>query len=237
VQEWDVLNEPYDNHDLMALFGPEIMVEWFKTAQAGSAPGAGLYLNDYSNHDLLADKPHCLDFFKVAKFLVSKGAPLSGLGVQGHISAQPNPPANVLATLDIYAELKLPIRITEFDVDTEDEQLQADYTRDFLILCYSHPSVVGVQHWGFWAGAHWRPRSALFRADWSEKPAAKAYRELVLKQWRTRLQGQAGAKGKVSGRGFHGDYVVTVEKDGKSTRQTFTLKPEEAKTVVTVVLQ
>jgi len=237
VQEWDVLNEPYDNHDLMALFGPEIMVEWFKTAQAGSAPGAGLYLNDYSNHDLLADKPHCLDFFKVAKFLVGKGAPLTGLGVQGHISAQPNPPANVLATLDIYAELKLPIRITEFDVDTEDEQLQADYTRDFLILCYSHPSVVGVQHWGFWAGAHWRPRSALFRADWSEKPAAKAYRELVLKQWRTRLQGQAGAKGKVSGRGFHGDYVVTVEKDGKSTRQTFTLKPEEAKTVVTVVLQ
>lgn len=236
VQEWDVLNEPYDNHDLMALFGSDIMVDWFKAAQAGAAPGAPLYLNDYSNHDLVADKAHCADFFKVAKFLQAKGAPLGGLGLQGHISAQPNPPERVLAALEVYSEFKLPIRITEFDIDTDDEQLQADYTRDFLILAYSHPSVVGVQHWGFWAKAHWRPRGALFRADWSEKPAAKAYQDLVLRQWRTKLQGKAGPSGKVSGRGFHGDYVVTVEQDGRRTEAAFTLRPEEAKTTVAVVL-
>lgn len=236
VQEWDVLNEPFDNHDLMALFGNDVMLDWFKTAAANAAPGAPLYLNDYSNHDLLADRPHCLEFFKVAKFLQAKGASLGGLGLQGHISAQPNPPVNVLATLEAYAELKLPIRVTEFDVDTDDEQLQADYTRDFLILAYSHPSVVGVQHWGFWQQAHWRPKSAMFRADWSEKPSAKIYRDLVLRQWRTRLQGQAGAKAKVAGRGFHGDYVVSVEKDGKRAEQTFTLRPEEAKTTVVITL-
>jgi endo-1,4-beta-xylanase len=142
----------------------------------------------------------------------------------------------VLAALEVYSEFKLPIRITEFDIDTDDEQLQADYTRDFLILAYSHPSVVGVQHWGFWAKAHWRPRGALFRSDWSEKPAAKAYQDLVLKQWRTKLQGKAGASGKVSGRGFHGDYVVTVEQDGRRAEVTFTLRPDEAKTSVAVVL-
>lgn len=236
VQEWDVLNEPFDNHDLMALFGNDVMLDWFRTAAANAAPGAPLYLNDYSNHDLLADRPHCMEFFKVAKFLQTKGAPLGGLGLQGHIGAQPNPPINVLATLDAYAELKLPIRVTEFDVDTDDEQLQADYTRDFLILAYSHPSVVGVQHWGFWQQAHWRPKSAMFRADWSEKPSAKVYRDLVLRQWRTRLQGTAGAKGKVAGRGFHGDYVVTVEKDGERAERTFTLRPEEANTTVVVAL-
>lgn len=236
VQEWDVLNEPYDNHDLMALFGSAIMVDWFKAAQAGAAPGIPLYLNDYSNHDLVADKAHCADFFKVAKFLQAKGAPLGGLGLQGHISAQPNPPERVLAALEVYSEFKLPIRITEFDIDTDDEQLQADYTRDFLILAYSHPSVVGVQHWGFWAKAHWRPRAALYRGDWSPKPAAKAYEDLVLRQWRTKLQGRAGASGKVSGRGFHGDYVVTVEQDGKHAEAAFTLRPAEAKTTVAVVL-
>jgi GH35 family endo-1,4-beta-xylanase len=236
VSEWDVLNEPFDNHDLMALFGNDIMVDWFKAARAGAAPGATLYLNDYSNHDLVADKPHCAEFFKVARFLQAKGAPLGGLGLQGHISAQPTPPEHVLAALEAYAELKLPIRITEFDVDTEDEELQADYTRDFLILAYSHPSVVGVQHWGFWAKTHWRPRSALFRTDWSPKPAAKAYEDLVLHQWRTKLQGQVGASGKVAGRGFHGDYVVTVEKDGRRVEQTFTLRPEDPKTSVTVTL-
>jgi endo-1,4-beta-xylanase len=235
VQEWDVLNEPYDNHDLMGLFGADIMVDWFKAAQAG-APGAPLYLNDYSNHDLVTDKMHCADFFRVAKFLQAKGAPLGGLGLQGHISAQPSPPEHVLAALEAYAELKLPIRITEFDVDTEDEQLQADYTRDFLVLAYSHPSVVGVQLWGFWEKAHWRPHAALFRADWSEKPAAKVYQSLVLHYWRTKLKGTVGAAGKVGGRGFHGDYVVTVERDGKRAEQTLTLRPDEPKTVVTVTL-
>jgi endo-1,4-beta-xylanase len=235
VQEWDVLNEPYDNHDLMAIFGNDIMVDWFKAAQAG-APGVPLYLNDYSNHDLVADRQHCADFFKVAKFLQAKGAPLGGLGLQGHISAQPNPPERVLAALEVYSEFKLPIRITEFDVETDDEQLQADYTRDFLILAYSHPLVVGVQHWGFWEKAHWRPRAALFRADWSPKPAAKAYEELVLRQWRTKLQGKAGASGKVGGRGFHGDYVVVVERDGHRAEQTFTLKSDEARTTVTITL-
>lgn len=236
VQEWDVLNEPFDNHDLMALFGSDIMVDWFKAAREGAAPGAPLYLNDYSNHDLVSDKAHCADFYRVAKFLQTKGAPLGGLGLQGHIGAQPNPPERVLAALEVYAEFKVPIRFTEFDIDTDDEQLQADYTRDFLILAYSHPSVVGLQHWGFWANAHWRPRGALYRGDWSPKPAALAYEDLVLRQWRTNLQGKVGVAGKVAGRGFHGDYRVTVELDGRRAEQTFSLRADEAKTVVTVTL-
>ncbi len=235
IDEWDVLNEPYDNHDLMGLFGADIMVEWFKAARAGFPEGE-LYLNDYANHDLVADKGHCEHFFRTAKFLLDKGAPLTGLGVQGHIGGQPNPPERVLATLDAYASLGLPIRITEFDIDTDDESLQADYTRDFLILAYSHPSVVGVQHWGFWAGRHWRPRAALFRQDWSEKPSAVAYRDLVLKQWRTRLQGAVGSTGKVGGRGHHGDYVVTVEHEGRRTEARFSLKAGEPRTVVPIRL-
>ena len=39
----------------------------------------------------------------------------------------------------------------------ERKVMQADYTRDFLILAFSHPSVVGVQLWGFWENAHWIP--------------------------------------------------------------------------------
>ena len=72
--------------------------------------------------------------------------------------------------------------------------------------------------------------------DWSEKAAGKVYRSLVLNDWRTKVQGQAGRTGKVGGRGFHGDYVVTVEHNGKTARQTFSLKPEEEKTTVQVVL-
>ncbi len=74
-------------------------------------------------------------------------------------------------------------------MNTDDEALQADYTRDFLILAFSHPAVVGVQVWGFWEKTHWRPRAAMYRADWTEKPNGRAYRSLVLDQWRTRSDG------------------------------------------------
>jgi GH35 family endo-1,4-beta-xylanase len=203
------------------------MAEWFVAARA-ALPTQALFLNDYSNHDATTDRLHVEHFEATARFLLEKKAPLTGLGLQAHIGTTPNAPVRVLAVLDRYAKLGLPMRITEFDINTDDEQLQADYTRDFLILMYSHPSVVGVQMWGFWESAHWRPRSAMYRADWTEKPNAKAYRTLVLDQWRTKLDGATAADGRYAGRGFQGDYVVTVESDGRRAEQAFSIRAGEA---------
>ncbi len=223
VDEWDVLNEPYANHDLMDIFGATIQTEWFKAARAAHAQ-APLFLNDYSNHDAALDAGHVAHFETTARYLMTAGAPLGGLGLQAHISANPSPPVNVLKVLDRYESLGLPVRVTEFDINTDDEELQADYTRDFLITMYSHASVVGVQHWGFWEGAHWIPAGAMYRRDWSEKPNARAYKSLVLDAWRTRASGTTDGTGVWRGRGFHGDYVVTVESGGKSYEQVFTLR-------------
>ena len=235
VQEWDVLNEPYANHDLMDLFGPAIQVEWFKAARTAHA-AAPLYLNDYSNHDASLDAAHVAHFETTARYLKDQGAPLGGLGLQAHISSNPSPPANVLAVLDRYAALGLPVRITEFDINSDDEELQADYTRDFLIAMYSHASVVGVQLWGFWEGAHWIPRAAMYRTNWTEKPNAVAYKSLVLDQWRTRAAGTTDAQGRWRGRGFHGDYVVTVEQGGRTFEQVFTVRAGVPAPVVRVPL-
>jgi GH35 family endo-1,4-beta-xylanase len=225
LDEWDVLNEPFTNHDLMDTFGPEIMPPWFKTARE-ELPNTPLFFNDFSNHDATTDADHVAHFEKTARYLIDHGAPVTGLGLQAHFNSRPNAPENILAVLDRYqAQFHLPVRMTEFDVWTFDEELQADYTRDFLILAFSHPSVVGVQHWGFWENAHWRPPAAMYRADWSEKPNAKVYKSLVLDQWRTRLAGATDAGGRYAGRGFHGDYVVTVESQGKRLEKKFSLRP------------
>jgi GH35 family endo-1,4-beta-xylanase len=235
VQEWDVLNEPYTNHDLMDVFGPGIQVDWFKAARAAH-PTAPLFLNDYSNHDAGLDAGHVAHFEATARYLREQGAPLGGLGLQAHIGGSPSPPPNVLAVLDRYAAFGLPVRFTEFDISTDDEELQADYTRDFLTLAYSHPTVVGVQLWGFWERAHWIPRAAMFRADWSEKPNARVWKSLVLDQWRTRAGGTTDAEGRWRGRGFHGEYVVTVEHGGRSYEQVFALRAGEAAPTVRVPL-
>lgn len=229
--EWDVLNEPYTNHDLMDIFGREIMVDWFKTARI-AMPKVALYFNDFSNHDATTDREHVQHFEDTTRFLLEHGAPVDGLGLQAHIGGKPNAPENVLAVLDRYwSAFKLPVRITEFDVRTTDEELQADYTRDFFILAFSHPSVVGIQLWGFWEKSHWIPVAAMYRDDWSEKPNAAVYKSLVLDQWRTRTRAATAANGTLQTRGFFGDYRVVVETGGKRAEQTFTLTAGQPATV------
>lgn len=210
ISEWDVLNEPVSNHDLMDLFGKQIMVDWFKDA-AAMLPGVPLYLNDWGNHDQRANPGSVQAFEDIVRYLREQGAPLGGLGLQCHIGGVLCPPKDILATLDRYQKnFDLPVRITEFDVNVDDEEIQADYTRDFMIAMFSHPSVVGVQQWGFWEGRHWQPKAALYRKDWTEKPNGAAYRKLVQETWHTDESGVTNADGKWSARGFYGRYAVTV---------------------------
>jgi GH35 family endo-1,4-beta-xylanase len=220
----------------MDVFGKSIQVDWFNAARA-ALPSAALFLNDFNIEDQVRFAKQVQLFEDTVRYLLQHGAPLTGLGVQGHInSVYPGIP-DCLATFDRYAAFGLPIRITEFDVNTTDLALQTDYTRDFLIMVFSHPSVIGVQHWGFWESAHWRPAGAMYRADWSEKPNAKVYKSLVLDQWRTNLETRTGDDGLCHVRGFHGDYVVTVEANGRRAEQQFSVPAGlESATVVSVVL-
>jgi endo-1,4-beta-xylanase len=235
VEEWDTLNEPYTNHDLLDVFGRDIMLDWFRTAHE-AMPRVRLFYNDFSNHDLTTDADHVANTEANLQFLLDHGAPLGGLGIQAHIGEQPNAPAEVLKVLDRYDRFHLPIRVTEFDIQTTDEALQADYTRDFLTLMFSHPSVIGVQVWGFWEKAHWRPSAAMYRGDWSEKPNGAAYRALVLDQWRTRLKGVTGGDGTFGGRGFFGDYTAWVKKGDRWMSAPFTVRAEGPDSVVTLTL-
>jgi GH35 family endo-1,4-beta-xylanase len=223
VNEWDVQNEPFDNKDLMDLFGPQIQVDWFKAARA-ALPTAALYLNDYNTEDQTRNTAHVRVFEDTVRYLQQNGAPITGLGLQAHIGGNPSGIPDYLATLDRYAATGLTLRITEFDVNSTDLALQADYTRDFLLASFSHPAVVGFQFWGFWESAHWRPNAALYRADWSEKPNGAAYRDLVFNQWRTRAAGNTDARGEFRARGFFGDYTATVTVAGRVFEQTFTLR-------------
>lgn len=234
VEEWDVINEPYANHDLMDLAGPEIMRAWFQQARR-NLPEAPLYLNDYgilSAHG--ADTAHQDHFEQTARFLLDGGAPLTGLGMQGHFGASPTSIETVKRVLDRFAALGLSIRITEFDVDTDDEQLQADYTRDFLTMVFSHPAVAGFQMWGFWEGAHWRGRAAMFRRDWTEKPNGAAFRRLVNDEWRTRGDGRTDTDGRFGGPAFFGAYDVTVTIGSRSRGVRLEHRRGEGPTIVRV---
>ena len=207
VRDWDVLNEIYDNRDLTNALGDEEMLHWFKMARH-VAPDAKRYYNDYAalvrGGFHTGHKDH---FEKTLRYLIDNKAPIDGIGIQGHFGSLLTPPKRLYSELDRWAALGKGILITEFDVTVPGEQLRADFTRDFLTVCFSHPAVTGVVTWGFWAGAQWRPESAFFDKDWQPTPMGKEWVRLT-NEWRTDEKAVTDAKGQVKLRAFLGDYSI-----------------------------
>jgi GH35 family endo-1,4-beta-xylanase len=209
VIEWDVVNEPYLNNDLMHVLGDDAMANWFKVARQAD-PSARLYLNE-TNVPNSRPGDHRYDaLYNRVQALQQQGAPIGGIGMQAHFDDNLIPPVDLLTIYDRFATLGLPIRITELDINVADEQLQADYFRDFLTASFSHPEINGILLWGFWEDQHWRPDAALYRKDWSIKPNGQVWKDLVLGKWWTNVHGVSAADGTYSARGFLGDYEVTV---------------------------
>lgn len=229
LTEWDVVNEPYGNHDFLDVLGQQALVEWFRLARE-TDPKPVLYLNDYAA--LMPGGPdtaHKRHFEKTLRYCLDQKAPIGGLGIQAHFGALVTPPEQIVAELDKWATLGLDIQITEFDFSSDDEAFQAQFTRDFMTAVFSHPSVSALLTWGFWEKSIWIPRCAMYRADWSLKPNGEAWNDLVLKQWRTKTTGKTGADGRLALRGFLGDYEITVRHNGKARTVPLTLSKEGAK--------
>lgn len=214
--DWDVVNEPYINNDILRVLGEPEMGQWFELAHKCD-PGVNLYLNEYS---LLSsggrDRRHQDYVEKTLLLLKERGVPVHGLGMQGHFYETPTSPERMLEILDRFGKLGLDITITEFDVLPGDSTFQADFTRDVLTTAFSHPSVVGVLNWGFWEKSHWLPSAAQYRADWSITDHGQVWVDLVKKRWWTDVDGKTDAQGQFSTRGFLGDYEITVRKGSRS---------------------
>lgn len=223
VVEWDVMNEPFNNHDLMDILGRDVMIEWFKTAKL-AAPGQRMFINEAGIPcTRMATNQRVKDYQETIAYLLKNGAPLEGIGIQGHFDEDLPGPEEVLWLLDRLGRFGVPVRMTEYDLYSFNDQLEADYLRDMLTVMFSHPASSGFLMWGFWDGMHWRYDAAIFRKDWSLKPSGQVYKDLVFKQWWTNLQGKTAADGKFSGRGFFGDYRYRVKAGDRNIEGKLTL--------------
>jgi len=226
VAIYDVLNEPFGSLWLQEKFGNDregylqLLADVFKEVKRID-PSAKLFLND-AGQESDADKRQ--KFLNFAEELIKRGAPIDGFGVQCHFGASsPMPaPEELLEAFDELSRGGQSIGVSEFDtaIDTkqtpEVQQYEADILRDLLTAAFSHPNVDHFTMWGFWDGDHWLHNGPLYNADWSPKPALKVWRQLVLKDWRTQVNGLTNANGVFQTRAFYGDYVITVNAGGKS---------------------
>jgi GH35 family endo-1,4-beta-xylanase len=234
ITEWDVMNEPFSNHDVMDILGDEAVVEWYRAVRE-TDPTIVRFLNDY---EIFArnglNTAHRANFDYWLDKLTAAGV-LEGIGEQSHYTTSNLTDIAVLGELlDTYAGYGLPIAITEFDFSTPDRQLQADYLRDYMTMVFSNPATTEFVQWGFWAGAHWRPDAALFNADWTLKPNGQAYQDLVFGDWWTDARGTSAFGGAFSTRAFQGEYQVVVEYNGQSVVVPAVLGPDGTTLVVSV---
>lgn len=224
LNDWDVINEPYSEKDIMTILGDEVMADWFKRVRNNDRT-VKLYLNDYAILSGGGQNTVKQDYyFNLVKYIDEKGGKIDGIGFQGHFGSDLTSPAKVYSIIDRFAALGKDIKITEHDINVTQRQVQADYTRDFLTICFSHEAVKSFLFWGFWANSHWLPEGALFNSDWTIRPHGEAYKDLVFNQWWTKKTDSiTDSMGKTTFEGFLGTYNYTIKSGDKVRTGTFNL--------------
>lgn len=214
MTDFDVNNEMMHGDFYTRKLGLRTGAAFFKWCKALN-PKAVLCVNEYN----ISAATEVDRYVEHIKQLVADGADLGGIGDQGQFHSGVPKNARVWAVFDKLGQFKVPVTITEFSLFTTDERLQAADLRRFYRLCFAHPAIQGIYMWGFWEGQIYRPESALWRQNWSLKPAGKEYVKLVTEEWITRGDAATDANGVLKFRGFYGDYVLAV--GGKRYRVSF----------------
>ena len=225
---WDVVNDPYSADLLLTGDGHEHVRRWFLTAKSAD-PATPRFLNLYGVlDDGGADLRRQEFYLKLIGDLLASGTPIDGLGLQCHQDRNLTPPERLGAIIERFAAFGLPIHITEFDVDLDDDQLQADYTRDALTIFYSQPAVQAVLAWGFWAGDHHRPRAAMLRKDWTTSASGQPWADLVQGAWSGAASATSDALGRCRITTVRGTLSLEARHQGRSVRATITASTGEA---------
>ncbi|QDS99765.1 endo-1,4-beta-xylanase [Adhaeretor mobilis] len=225
VRYMNVVNELRNNRELLDILGDDVVTDWFQAARAVD-PNIGLHINEapilVSAGSTNTNNQN--GYYNEIETLINNGAPITGVGFQSHFTAGTlTGPEEVWAILDRFDDLGLDMFITEYDFDTVDRQLQADFTRDFLTAAFAHEGTDGFLLWGISEWYHWRKDAAFYDYGWNIRPHGQEYIDLVLNDWWTDEMLSADALGEASVRAFKGEYLVTVTLNGQEVTVPATL--------------
>ncbi|MDD5063982.1 MAG: endo-1,4-beta-xylanase [Phycisphaerae bacterium] len=232
-RHWDVDNEMLTDsfYDRLGEGGRVHMYERAKLRD----PNCLMFMNEYNGNSF--GGYNSTPYAARATSLIGMGAPIDALGIQGHLGANLtfDPALYYSDVLQPLAALDLPIWATEFDARHTDENISADNIENYFRICFSHPSVEGIIMWGFLEGSMWRADAYLVDASWNLTVRGERYEDLM-DEWTTNDSDTTDASGKVSFRGFHGTYQITLSKTGQPT-EIYTIELEPGQTPAQFVLK
>jgi len=210
---WDVVNESIEDggdgktenlrdFSWYKVVGPEILTWAFKWAREAD-PNAQLYYNDYNiEQGAVENKGKHASSMLLLKRLIAEGAPITGVGIQGHWHLDTNL-ADVEKAIENYKSLGLRVAITELDVTAtgnnsgafgvnqgdrtipaENYEKQAEVYKKLFEIFMRHSDVIDrVTFWGISDTRSWRrgQDALVFNGKLEPKPAFKAVIEASAK--------------------------------------------------------
>jgi len=198
IYAWDVVNEAFNDDGSMrstvwydkpgigyAGEGTKTIEQALRWAHEAD-PQAKLFVNDYGA-EILNRKSDAI--YAMAKDFVARGVPLSGIGMQLHISPDFDDLENLASlrqNIRRLAALGLEVQFTELDVKLPNPSgfnlgAQADTYKDLLGICLTQPACTLFQTWGFTDRHSWIPAYSKgygwalpFDENYQKKPAYNA---------------------------------------------------------------
>jgi len=213
VLGWDVVNEAISdrgsgktenlrNFGWYRQIGPDVLTLAFKWAHEAD-PKAELYYNDYGiESGAVKNTGKHASSMLLLKRLIAEGAPIHGVGIQGHWHLDTNL-ADVEKAITNYASLGLKVCISELDVtasgsntgafprrwgrrapiSAEALEKQAQFYAKLFALFKRHSDAISrVTFWGISDRRSWRSRQSplVFDAQLEPKPAYQAILDVGL---------------------------------------------------------
>ncbi|CAI9116036.1 OLC1v1017080C2 [Oldenlandia corymbosa var. corymbosa] len=220
---YDVNNEMLHGSFYQDRLGKDIRANMFKTANQLD-PSAILFVNDYHVEDGSDTRSYPEKYMEHILDLQKQGAPVGGIGIQGHIDSPVGP--IVRSALNKLGVLGLPIWFTELDVSSANEHIRADDLEVMLREAFAHPAVEGIMLWGFWELYMSRENSHLVNAEGDLNEAGRRY--LALRdEWLTHAHGHIDGQGQFCFRGFQGSYEMEIVNEKSKVTKTFVVDKGE----------
>lgn len=184
----DVVNEPlHSQPDYKDALGGDGETGWdwvitsFELARQYMPDTTELILNDYN---IFGSSQNTNQYLKIINLLNDRGL-IDAIGVQGHYfefvgDGYSYEVSTIKSNLDRLAEVGLPIYITEFDINEEDDDAQLESMKTYFPIFWEHSSVKGMTFWGFVEGDMWKENAWLISyPDYDERPALEWLREYI----------------------------------------------------------
>jgi hypothetical protein len=162
---------------------------------------------------LLAGGADAEPLLAIARDARTSGVRLDAVSIAAHQHEGAWPLEVVRKTIDAAAAAGLPVHVSEVAIlgGREDEAEQAEAVRHFYTAAFAHPKVAGITWWDLSDRFAWRSAPVgLLRADLAPKPAYRVLDRLLNHVWLTDAAGRSSDNGKVTVRGFFGQYRITA---------------------------